>query len=126
MEIKIVYIVIHDATVDRNVSASRKCFSFAEKTLMCRRQMSGVTRCSDQDHLLRCGQTVAPRGCVIMTFQCTSTIYLSWKSHLLFRSAAYIQMYFKTLRTLIRLLQREQSDLDPYCFQYRFSKYMSR
>ena len=61
MEIKVVYIVIHDATVDRYVSASRKCFSIAEKTSMCRGQVGGVRGCSDHDRLLRCGQTVAPR-----------------------------------------------------------------
>ena len=55
MEIKVVYIIIHDATVDRYVSASQKCFSIAEKTLMCRGQVGGVTHCSDHDHLLRCG-----------------------------------------------------------------------
>ena len=37
MEIKVVYIVIHDATVDRYVSALRK------KTLMCHWQVGGVT-----------------------------------------------------------------------------------
>ena len=31
MEIKVVYIVIHDATVDKHVSASRKCFNITEK-----------------------------------------------------------------------------------------------
>ena len=70
MEIKVVYIVIHDATVDRYVSASQKCFGIAEKTLMCCGQVVWVTRCSDHDHLLRCGQTVAPRYCVLKTFQC--------------------------------------------------------
>ena len=33
MEIKVVYIVIHDATVDRYVSASQKCFSTVEKNI---------------------------------------------------------------------------------------------
>ena len=34
--------------------------------------MGGVTRCSDHDHLLRCGQTVAPRYRVLKAFQCMS------------------------------------------------------
>ena len=71
MEIKAVYIVNHDATVDRYVSALRKCFSIAEKTSMCRRQVGGVTPCSDHDHLLHCGQTVASRGRVNTTLKCT-------------------------------------------------------
>ena len=70
MEIKVVYIVIHDATVDRYVSASRKCFSIREKTSMYRGQVSGVTRCSDHDHLLRCGQTVGPKYRILKAFQC--------------------------------------------------------
>ena len=69
MEIKVVYMVIHDATVDRYVSASRKCFNIAEKNL-CLGQVGGVTYCSDNDHLLRCGQTVAPRYHVLKAFQC--------------------------------------------------------
>ena len=71
MEIKVVYIVIHDATVDRYVSALRNCFSIAEKTLMCRGHMGWVTCCSGHDHLLHCGQTVAPRYHVLKAFQCT-------------------------------------------------------
>ena len=39
MKIKVFNIVIHNATVDRYVSASRKCFSIADKTLMCRGQV---------------------------------------------------------------------------------------
>ena len=30
----------------------------------------GNARCSDRDHLLSCGQTVAPMGPVITTLQC--------------------------------------------------------
>ena len=71
MEIKVVYMVIHGATVDRNVSASRECFSIVEKTSMCHRQVGGVTCCSDHDHLLRCWQTVVPRYHVLKAFQCT-------------------------------------------------------
>ena len=44
-EIKQVYIAIHDATVDRYVSASQK------KTLMCHVQVGGVMHCSDHDNL---------------------------------------------------------------------------
>ena len=66
MEIKVVYIVIHDAIVDRYISASWKCFSIAEKTSMSRGQVVGVTHCSDND-----GQTVAPRGRVTSTLQCS-------------------------------------------------------
>ena len=57
MEIKVVYIVIHDAIVDRYVSALWKCFSIAEKTSMCRGQVVGVTRCSDHD-----GRYCGPQG----------------------------------------------------------------
>ena len=39
---------------------------------MCRGQVGGVTRCSDYDHLLRCGQTVAPEYRVLKAFQCIS------------------------------------------------------
>ena len=35
---------------------------------MCHGQV--VLRCSDHDHLLRCGQTVAPRYRVLKAFQC--------------------------------------------------------
>ena len=35
---------------------------------VCHGQVGGVTR--DHDHLLRCGQTVAPRVHVITTLQC--------------------------------------------------------
>ena len=38
---------------------------------MCRGQVGGVKRCSDHDHLLRCGQIVAPRYHVLKAFQCT-------------------------------------------------------
>ena len=72
MEIKVVYIVIHDATVDQYVSASWKCFSIAENTLMCCGQVSRVRHCSGHDHYLLCGQTVPPRGHVITTLQCIS------------------------------------------------------
>ena len=41
MEIKVVYIVIHDATVDRYVSASRKVFYITKKTSLCRGQVGG-------------------------------------------------------------------------------------
>ena len=41
MEIKVVYIVIHDATVDRYVSASRKGFNITKKTSLCRGQVGG-------------------------------------------------------------------------------------
>ena len=37
---------------------------------MCRGQVGGVTRCSDHDNLLRCGQTVAPRYRILKAFQC--------------------------------------------------------
>ena len=37
---------------------------------MCRGQVGGVSRCSDHDHLLRCGQTVAPKYRVLKAFQC--------------------------------------------------------
>ena len=70
MEIKVDYIVIHDATVDRYVSASQKCFGIVVKTLMCHGHVSGVMRCRDHDHLLRSGHTVAPRYCVLKAFQC--------------------------------------------------------
>ena len=74
MKIKVVYIIIHDATVDRYVSASGKCFSITEKTSMCCGQVGGVTRCSDHDHLLRCGQTVVPRYRILTAFQCSLII----------------------------------------------------
>ena len=61
MEIKVVYIVIHDATVDRYVSASRKGFNITKKNIVVPWAGGWVTHCSDHDHLLRCGQTVAPR-----------------------------------------------------------------
>ena len=37
---------------------------------MCRVQVGGVSRCCDHDHLLRCGQTVAPRYRILKAFQC--------------------------------------------------------
>ena len=58
MEIKVVHIVIHDATVDRYVLASQKKHQCA---------VGGVRRCCDHDHLLRCGQTVVR---VLKAFQC--------------------------------------------------------
>ena len=76
MEIKVAYIIIHNATVDRYVSASRKCFSITEKTLICHGQVGGVKPCSDHDHLLRCGQTVASRYRVLKTFQCIYNLVL--------------------------------------------------
>ena len=36
---------------------------------MCCGQVGGVTSCSDHDHLLRCGQSVAPRYRVLKAFQ---------------------------------------------------------
>ena len=58
----------------------------------------------------------------------SATIILSWKC-LLIMSAALFQMHTSmlsswkpTLWTLIRLLLREQSDLGPFCLQYRLSK----
>ena len=71
MEIRVVYIVIHDATIDRYISASQKCIVIAEKTSLCHGQVGGEMRCSDHDHLLCCGQTVAPRYRVLEAFQCT-------------------------------------------------------
>ena len=48
-------------------------------------------------------------------------------------SAAYIQVHLKLdsfmqaiIQTLIRLLPRKQSDLGPYCLQYRLPKNISR
>ena len=40
---------------------------------MCRGQVGGVSRCSDHDHLLRCGQTVAPRYRVAQSVTCLAT-----------------------------------------------------
>ena len=37
---------------------------------MCRGQVGDVSRCSDHDHLLRCGQTVASRYRILKAFQC--------------------------------------------------------
>ena len=37
---------------------------------MCCGQVGGVARSSDHDHLLRCGQTVAPRLRILKAFQC--------------------------------------------------------
>ena len=37
---------------------------------MCRGQVGGVSRCSNHDHLLCCGQTVAPRYRDLKAFQC--------------------------------------------------------
>ena len=45
-------------------------FQHRGKTSMCRGQVGGVSRCSDHDHLLCCGQTVAPRYRVLKAFQC--------------------------------------------------------
>ena len=37
---------------------------------MCRGQVGGLSCCSDHDHLLLCGQTVAPRYRILKEFQC--------------------------------------------------------
>ena len=48
--------------------------------------------------------------------------------HLLhiFKCFQKLLLWKQTLWTLIGLLQREQSDLGPYCLQYRLSRYISR
>ena len=63
----------------------------------------------------------------------TRQFFLSWKCCLLFKSAACNQVYFglifswkQTIWTQIRLLLREQSDLGPYCLQYRLPRNINR
>ena len=45
---------------------------------MCPGQVGGVTRCSDHDHLLHCGQTVAPKYSVLKAFQCIANFKIGW------------------------------------------------
>ena len=56
MEIKVVYIVIHDAIVERYVLASQKKHRCAVGRSV------GYQRCNDHDHLLGWWQTMVPRG----------------------------------------------------------------
>ena len=48
----------------------RGSVSTSRKKNLCLGQVGGVTYCSDHDHLLRCGQTVAPRYHALKAFQC--------------------------------------------------------
>ena len=64
MELKVVYSVIHDASVDRYVLASQKKLRCAVGRWV------GYQGCSDHDHLLSWRQTVAPRGRVITMLLC--------------------------------------------------------
>ena len=70
MEIKVLYIVICDATVDRICFSIAKVFQYRGKNINVQWAVGGVTCCSDHDHLLRCGQTVAPRYRVPVYLSC--------------------------------------------------------
>ena len=62
-----------------------------------------------------------------------ATIFLPWKCCLLYMSAAYIQVHFR-LDFFMKAnsidpdqtAPKEQSDLGPYCLQYRLPKNISR
>ena len=60
-------------------------------------------------------------------------LHVNQKSDYDYDDDAYVQVHFRlnfiwkqTLWTLIRLLLKEQSDLDEYCLQYRLPKNISR
>ena len=62
-----------------------------------------------------------------------ANIFVLEECHLLITAAAYIQMHYiillielHTLRALISLPTKEQSDLSSYCLQYRQPKYKNK
>ena len=74
MEIKVVYIVTHDATVDVYVLALLK------QHLCAMGRWVGYQSCSEHDHLSHWWQTVAPRGRVLRALQCTWKIIQAVKT----------------------------------------------
>ena len=64
-----IYISVMKHLAPKFISFAKK-FQHHRKTSVCRGQVGGVSRCSDHDHLLHFGQTVAPRYRILKAFQC--------------------------------------------------------